>query len=95
MLEVAVTVGVCAAFVMTGLIPLRETVCAVAFSLIVTLLNVLSVGAWFTALTVTVNVRLRVLFVVPPSFTVTVMVAVPNPYATGEKLKDPVAFGLV
>jgi hypothetical protein len=63
--------------------------------LIVTLLNAFNVGASFTAFTVTVNVRLTVLFAACPSFTVTVIVAVPDAFATGVNLTVPVVFGLV
>ena len=57
--------------------PERLTVCRPAFSLMVTLASVLSVGAWLTGLTVTVKVRETTLLLVPPSLTVTVMVAEP------------------
>ena len=53
--------------------PVRFTVCSPAFSLIVTFDSALSVGGWFTGLTVTVNVFVTVLLLVPPSLTVTVM----------------------
>ena len=75
--------------------PDRLTVCSPAFSLIVTLLIAFNVGAWFTGLTVTVKVRVTTLLLAPPSLTVTVIVALPNPLVAGVKRKVPVAFGLV
>ena len=53
------------------------------------------VGALFTDVTVTPNVRVVVLLTPWLSLTVTVIVAVPLALATGVKLKLPVAFGLV
>ena len=50
-----------------------------------------SVGGWFTAFTVTVKVCVTMLLLAPPLFTVTVIVAVPELFATGVKLKLPVA----
>ena len=61
----------------------------------VTLASVLSVGAWLTGLTVTVKVCETTLLLVPPSVTVTVIVAEPNARATGVNLIEPVALGLV
>ena len=58
-------------------IPLKATVCGPAFSLIVTPLIGLRVGALNTWLTVTVKVWTTVLFCAWPLSTVTVMVAVP------------------
>jgi hypothetical protein len=58
-----------------------------------------SVGASLTAVTVTVKVRVTVstppLAVPPLSVTVTVMTAVPDWLASGVKLRDPAALGLV
>ena len=45
----------------------------------VTLASALSVGAWLTGLTVTAKVRETTLLLVPPSLTVTVIVAEPKP----------------
>ena len=53
------------------------------------------VGGWLTWLTVTVKVRETTLLLVPPSLTVTVIVAVPNAKATGVNLIEPVVLGLV
>jgi hypothetical protein len=52
----------------------------------------ISVG---TSFTVTRKVRTAVLFAACPSFTVTVIVALPKALATGVKVMLPVAFGLV
>ena len=46
------------------------------------------------ALTATVKERETTLLLVPPSLTVTVMVAVPLALARGVKDKEPVALGL-
>ena len=46
LLEVAVTVSVCASLVAPEVIPERLTVCKPARSLMVTLASVLSVGGW-------------------------------------------------
>src|SRR5262245_16325074 len=78
-----------------ALMPERLTVCIVAFSVMDKLPIAFSVGGSFTGLTVTVKLRLIVLLVAWPSFTVTVMVAVPLAFATGVKLSVPVVFGLV
>src|SRR5260370_37784506 len=48
-----------------------------------------------TPLTVTVKLRVTTLFERPPSFTVTVMVAVPVALATGLNVNVPAPFGLV
>ena len=74
--------------------PDRLTVWTPAFSATVTLPRALSVGASFTGLTVTVKLRVKVLLAAWPSFTVTVMVALPVPFATGVKANAPVVFGL-
>ena len=47
-----------------------------------------------TELTVTVNVRVTRLLLVPPSLTVTVTTAEPLALATGAKLNVPVVFAL-
>ncbi len=88
------TVSVWVSFAAPAPMPLKFTVWADAFSLMLTLLNPFSVGASFTALTVTVNVRVTVLFAACPSLTVTVIVAQPLAFATGVKFKLPVALGL-
>src|ERR1039458_3565053 len=61
----------------------------------VRLARALSVGAWLTGLTVTAKVRVMMLLMVPPSLTVTLMVAEPKPLATGAKVMEPVVLGLV
>ena len=91
----AVTVSVSASLAAPEEMPERLTVWAEAFSLRVTFAKALSVGAWFTGLTVTVKVRETTLLLVPPSLTVTVTVAAPKALATGVKLIEPVALGLV
>ena len=63
--------------------------------MMVTLARALSVGGWLTGLTVTAKVREIMLLLVPPSLTVTVMVAEPKPLATGVKVMEPVVLGLV
>src|SRR3954468_2697751 len=52
-------------------------------------------GKSFTGVSVTVNERTTVLFEVPPSFTVTLIVAVPLAFATGRKARLPDVPGLV
>ena len=79
LLEEAVTVRVWDSLVAPELMPERLTVCRPAFSLMVTLASALSVGGWLTGLTVTVKVWETMLLLVPPSLTVTVMVAEPKP----------------
>ena len=78
LLEDAVTVSVWFSLVAPEVIPERFTTCAGAFSLMVTLAKVLSVGAWLTGLTVTVKLRENTLLLAPPSLTVTVIVAEPT-----------------
>ena len=55
----------------------------------------LSVGAWLTGVTVTVNDCETVLLLPPLSVTVTVIVAVPLTLATGVMESEPVVLGLV
>lgn len=55
----------------------------------------LKVGGWLTGFTVTVNVRVVMLFVMSPLLTVTVTVAVPNALVTGANVSVPVLLGLV
>ena len=79
-----------------AVMPVKFTVCEPAFSLIAAGSAITArVGAWLTGLTVTVKVRVTMLLLVPPSFTVTVIVALPKANATGATLKLPVVFGLV
>src|SRR4051812_30971452 len=82
-----------------ALIPARFTVCTPASSLKERLPKALSVGASFTALTVTVKVLVTALtppLAVPPlSVTTTVMTAVPLLLAAGVNCNEPVALGLV
>ena len=80
LLELAVTVSTCVSLPPAA-IPLRFTVCAPASSKIAAgFVIASSVGASFTAVTVRANVSL---VVVVPSFTVTVIVAVPDRLAAG------------
>ena len=51
-------------------------------------------GGSFTGLTSTVKKRLKVLFWLPPSWTVTVIVAEPFALVTGKKVNVPVLLGL-
>ncbi len=53
------------------------------------------VGGTSTALTVTLKLRVATLLERPPSFTVTVIVAVPVALVTGLNVNVPVPFGLV
>ena len=78
LLEEAVTVRVCDSLGAPDPMPARLTVWRPAFSLMVRLASVVNVGAWFTGLTTTVKVREVMLLLVPPSLTVTVIVAEPN-----------------
>ena len=55
----------------------------------------LSVVGWVTGFTVTLNVRVTVLLLAPPSFTVTLMVTTPFPLTAGVKLNVPLVLGLV
>ena len=95
LLDEAVTESVCDSLAAPEPMPERLTVWSVPFSLIETFAREFNVGGWFTGLTVTLNVRVTVALAVPPSFTVTVIVAVPDIKVTGAKLREPVAFGLV
>ena len=95
LLEEAVTVRVWASLAAPEEMPERLTVWSPAFSLRVTSVRVLSVGAWLTPLTVTVKVRETMLLLAPPSLTVTVIVAEPNVEAAGVKVIEPVVPGLV
>ena len=53
------------------------------------------VGGSFTGVTVTLKLRVTVLFTGPPLSTVTVMVAVPFAFASDAKFSEPEEFGLV
>ena len=75
-------------------IPERFTVCAPLSSRIDKSAIGSRVGGSFTALTVTVKVRVVILLAAPPSLTLTVMVAVPAALGNGVKLNDPLGFGL-
>jgi len=80
--------------------PLITTLCVPAFSRIAAgLAIVVSVGAWLTGLTVTVNCCEKVLtppLEVPPlSVTVTVITAVPLRLGCAEKVSEPVVLGLL
>src|SRR5437867_4261939 len=72
-LLLAVTVKVWLSLVAPDVMPDKFTVCGPAFSLMVRLAIVLSVGCWLTPLTVTLNVRVTILLLAPPSLTVTVI----------------------
>src|SRR5205809_704917 len=94
-LETAVMVRFCDSFVAPQLIPVRLTDWMPLFSLIVRFATGFSVGGGLLRLvTVTVKVRVIVLFCAWPSLTVTEMVATPEALATGVKLIVPVALGL-
>src|SRR5262245_60641801 len=75
-------------------IPESGTECWAVFCGNVTLASALRVGASFTGFTVTRNERLVRLFWLCPSFTLTVMRALPLALGTGVKLREPLAFGL-
>ena len=67
-----------------AVIPDRFTVCSPASSRIAGGSGIaFNVGGSFTAVTFTVNVRVTVCVPVPPSSTVTVMIADPFAFATG------------
>ena len=94
LLEAAVMVSVWFSLGAPELIPVRFTVCAELFSLIVRLAMGSRVGGTLTGLTVTVNERTTVLLLAPPSLTVTEIVAEPKALAAGARLKLPVLLGL-
>ena len=94
LLEVAVTVRVCVSFGAPEEIPVRPTLWANAFSLIVTEVKASSVGGVFTGFTVTVKVRVTILLLADPSLTVTVITDEPKPNATGVNVSVPVVLGL-
>jgi len=77
LLEEAVTASVWFSLAAPEDMPARLTVWRPAFSLMVTLASALSVGGWLTGFTVTRKVRETMLLLVPPSLTVTVIVAEP------------------
>ena len=93
--EVAVTVSTWFSLTEPEPIPLKFTVCAAESSGIVTLLIAASVGGMLARFTLTVKLRTTVLLTACPSSTVTVIVALPLPFAAGVKVKLPVALGLV
>ena len=76
-------------------IPERLTVWVAASSLIVRLAILFNVGGLLKRFTVTVKVRVTVLFKDCPSLTVTVIVAEPVELAAGVNVKVPAALGLV
>src|SRR5229473_3173702 len=92
LVELAVTVnrngGVSTSATMNGMV-------TGVSSLVVWLATAEIVGGASTALTVTVKLRVTTLFERPPSFTVTVIVAVPVALVTGLNVNVPVPFGLV
>ena len=94
-LEVAVIVRVSISFAAPEEMPDKLMVCGPESSLNWMLPRADSVGTSFTELTVTVKVRDTVLLWLWPSFTVTVINALPLALATGVKVSVPVAFGLV
>ena len=61
LLDAAVTVSVWFSLVAPEVMPDKFTVCRPAFSLMVRLPIAFNVGGWFTALTVTVKVRVMIL----------------------------------
>src|SRR5258706_3414115 len=89
-LETAVTVNVWFSLGAPELIPVRLTVCCPESSSIARSGISLSVGGSFTGVTFTVNERDTILFDVPPSFTRTVIVPVPEAFCTGVKDREPV-----
>src|SRR2546430_272679 len=95
LLEVAVTLRIWVSLVAPEETPDKFTVWAAAFFLIDTAPTEICAVALHAALPISVNVREMVLLAVPPSLTVTVIVAEPNPKAVGVKLKLPLVFGLV
>src|SRR6266700_1293250 len=94
LLEVTVTVSVWVSLAAPEVIPERFTICSPAFSLMVRLASELRVGGWFTGLTVTVKAWVTMLLLVPPSLTLTVIVAVPKALAAGLNESEPVEFGV-
>ena len=101
LLEVVVTVSVSVSLAAPVPMPARLIVCWLASSLMVRLLTLFNVGAWFTGVTVTVKVSVAV--VPAESVTVTVMVDEPNCVAAGvtftfrfapEPVKSMLAFGM-
>src|SRR6266436_4602828 len=95
LLEVALTVRIWFSLAAPELMPLKDTVCTPASSLMLRSPIGFNVGGSLMALTVTVNVRLMVGLIVWPSLTVTVITTVPLALATGAKVNDPVGFGLL
>src|SRR5262249_3094865 len=87
--EDAVTDKVCCSFAAPELIPDRPAVCKPAFSLIVTVTIGLTILSLHDAFTISVNDRVMILLLVPPSLTVTVIVAVPDALATGVNASEP------
>src|SRR5436190_11634141 len=90
LLEETVTWRACGSFAAPELIPVSETVCIDASWLIVRFASGSSVGGLFTT---TPKDLLTELLLSCPSFTVTVMVAVPHVFTSGVTVSAPVAFG--
>jgi hypothetical protein len=90
-----VTVRVWLSFSAPDVIPVRLSVWRGESSGMITFEMESIAGGSFTGLTVTVNVRVTMLFEVPPSFKVTVIVAVPEALATGVILSVATGLGLV
>ena len=94
-LELAVTLKVWASLAAPELIPLRATLLVPESSVIVKSPRGFRVGLSFTGVTVMLKVRVVMLFELPPSLRVKVIVAVPNAVATGVKASVPLVAGLV
>ena len=94
MLEVAVIFKVWFSPGDPDVTPDKFIVRAGEFSLTTTLFRESKVGGKF-GMTVTVKLRTMILLLVPPSLTVTEIMAVPLALPTGLKIKEPVVAGLV
>ena len=75
--------------------PVRLMTCAVALYLIAMSAIGSSVGAWFTAATTTVKLRVTRWFCGKPLSTVTVMTATPLAFAAGANVSVPALSGLL
>src|SRR5689334_5782429 len=95
LLEVAVTESVWVSLAAPEEIPERLTVWAPLFSLMLRLDSVSYVGAWLIEFSALALHGALLFLLAPPSLTVTVIADEPFPLATGVKLRDPVALGLV
>src|SRR6266404_6204413 len=94
-LEMALTANVWTSLGAPELIPARLTVWLVVSSAMVKSPIGFKVGKSFTGLTLTVNIRVVILFEPPPSFTITVITADPEALVAGVKVNAPLALGLV